>query len=126
MSQIKGKNTKPEEKVRKFLFSRGFRYRKNDRRLFGHPDIVLPKYKTVILINGCFWHAHENCPKFVFPKSNIEFWKNKFEQNKMRDRAQYAALKNSGYEVIVIWECELSVRNFENTMDNLIQRLTMM
>lgn len=126
MSQIKGKDTKPEEKVRKFLFSHGFRYRKNDKKLPGHPDIVLPKFKTVIFINGCFWHAHENCPKSVSPKSNIQFWENKFEQNKLRDRAQYVALKNAGYEVIVIWECELCVKNFENAMNDLIQKLTMM
>ena len=126
MSCIKGKNSKPEVLVRKYLFSKGFRYRVNYKKLIGHPDIVLPKYRTAIFINGCFWHAHENCHKFVFPKSNIEFWENKFEQNKLRDNAQYEKLKKSGYEVIVIWECELCVKNFENTMNDLIQKLTMM
>ena len=77
MSQIKGKNTKPEEIVRKYLFAQGFRYRKNDKRLPGSPDIVLPKYKTVIFVNGCFWHGHEGCKCFVWPKNNAEFWKKK-------------------------------------------------
>ena len=81
MSRIKSKNTKPEEIVRKFLFSKGFRYRKNDKSLFGHPDIVLPKYKTVIFVNGCFWHGHEDCKYFVWPKSNEEFWKKKIGSN---------------------------------------------
>ena len=81
MSQIKGKNTKPEELVRKYLFSQGFRYRKNDKRLPGSPDIVLPKYKTVIFINGCFWHGHRDCKYFVWPKSNGEFWRNKIYSN---------------------------------------------
>lgn len=125
MSRIKGKNTKPEEKVRKFLFSRGFRYRKNDKKLPGHPDIVLPKYKTVIFINGCFWHAHDDCSKFVFPKSNMAFWENKFEQNRKRDKEQYEHLKKIGYEVIIVWECELSKEKFEDTMDNIIQKLTL-
>ena len=81
MSRIKGKNTKPEEIVRKYLFSKGFRYRKNDKRLPGTPDIVLPKYKTVIFVNGCFWHGHEGCKYFVWPKNNADFWKKKLEDN---------------------------------------------
>ena len=80
MSRIHGKDTRPEEMVRKYLFSQGFRYRKNDARLPGKPDIVLPKYKTVIFVNGCFWHKHEGCKYFVWPKSNAEFWKSKSEQ----------------------------------------------
>jgi DNA mismatch endonuclease (patch repair protein) len=81
MSRIRGKDTKPEELVRKYLFSQGFRYRKNDVRLPGKPDIVLPKYKTVIFVNGCFWHAHEGCKYFVWPKNNAGFWKKKIESN---------------------------------------------
>ena len=85
MAAIKGKNTKPELLVRKFLFSRGFRYRLNHPRLPGHPDIVLRKYKTVIFVNGCFWHGHEGCKYFVWPKSNKEFWENKIKTNIGRD-----------------------------------------
>ena len=85
MSKIKGANTKPEEIVRKYLFSRGFRYRKNDRRLPGKPDIVLPKYHTCIFVNGCFWHKHEGCKYFVWPKSNEDFWKDKITKNKFTD-----------------------------------------
>lgn len=107
MSQIKGKNTKPEELVRKYLFSQGFRYRKNDKRLPGTPDIVLPKYKTAIFVNGCFWHGHEGCKYFVWPKSNEEFWKNKINTNIARDKKKTQALEELGWKVIVVWECEL-------------------
>ena len=107
MSCIKGKNTKPEELVRKYLFSQGFRYRKNDKRLPGHPDIVLPKYRTVIFVNGCFWHGHEGCKYFVWPQNNAEFWKNKINTNKERDRRKEDELKALGWKVIVVWECEL-------------------
>ena len=86
MSRIRSKNTKPEEMVRKYLFSQGFRYRKNDTRLPGKPDIVLPKYKTVIFVNGCFWHKHENCKYFVWPKTNEDFWRTKISANVSRDQ----------------------------------------
>lgn len=107
MSQIKGKDTKPEKIVRKYLFSQGFRYRKNDKRLPGTPDVVLPKYKTVIFVNGCFWHGHEGCKYFVWPKSNPEFWKEKIEANIVRDKQKSKLLKSRGWKVIIIWECEL-------------------
>ena len=107
MSQIRSKNTKPEEIVRKYLFSKGLRYRKNDKKLPGHPDVVLPKYKTVIFINGCFWHMHEGCPKFVLPKSNIDYWKPKLEKNKQHDIENKAYLETKGWRVLVVWECEL-------------------
>lgn len=107
MSQIKGKNTKPEEMVRKYLFAQGFRYRKNDKKLPGTPDIVLPKYKTVIFVNGCFWHGHAGCKYFVWPKSNPDFWKRKIETNISRDRKIIELLEERGWNVIVIWECEL-------------------
>lgn len=107
MSRIKCKDTKPEETVRKYLFSQGFRYRKNDKRLPGSPDIVLPKYKTVIFVNGCFWHKHEGCKYFVWPRNNADFWKKKIESNVMRDIQNYQQLKDLGWKVFVIWECEL-------------------
>ena len=107
MSRIKCKDTKPEETVRKYLFSQGFRYRKNDKRLPGSPDIVLPKYKTVIFVNGCFWLKHEGCKYFVWPRNNADFWKKKIESNVMRDIKNYQQLKDLGWKVFVIWECEL-------------------
>ena len=107
MSRIRGKDTKPEELVRKYLFSQGFRYRKNDARLPGKPDIVLPKYKTVVFVNGCFWHAHEGCKYFVWPKNNADFWKKKIESNVTRDIKKHQQLKDLGWKVLIIWECEL-------------------
>lgn len=119
MSQIKGKNTKPEEKVRKYLFSQGYRYRKNDPRLPGKPDIVLPKYKTAIFINGCFWHGHERCKYFVWPENNKEFWRKKIEENRSRDIKKSAELKALGWKVVTIWECELRKESFDSTMSSL-------
>lgn len=107
MSQIKNKNTKPEEVVRKYLFNRGLRYRKNDGRLPGHPDIVFPKYKTVVFVNGCFWHVHIGCKYFKWPQNNQEFWKNKLLQNRIRDEQKQCELQTMGWNVLVIWECEL-------------------
>ena len=107
MSRIKGKDTKPEEVVRKYLFSKGFRYRKNDKRLPGTPDIVLPQYKTVIFVNGCFWHGHKNCKYFVWPKTNTDFWKKKINANVQRDNIKIENLHNLGWKVIIVWECEL-------------------
>lgn len=107
MSRIKAKDTKPEEYVRKYLFSRGFRYRKNYKRLPGHPDIVLPKFKTVIFVNGCYWHMHENCRYFVMPKTNEDYWTLKLYRNKERDREIYYKLRKLGWKVIIVWECEL-------------------
>ena len=119
MSQIKGKNTKPEEIVRKYLFSHGFRYRKNDKRYPGKPDIVLPKYKTVIFVNGCFWHMHEGCKYFVWPKNNAEFWKEKIRQNADRDQRDYDQLRQLGWNVIVVWECELRPKGQSKALDNI-------
>ena len=121
MSQIKGKNTKPEELVRKYLFSQGFRYRKNDKRLPGSPDIVLPKYKTVIFVNGCFWHGHEGCKHFVWPKSNTDFWKNKIETNIARDKKKTNNLEELGWKVIVVWECELKPKIRNHTFTRIKQ-----
>lgn len=116
MSKIHGKDTKPEEKVRKHLFSQGFRYRKNDKKLPGKPDIVLPKYKTCIFVNGCFWHKHEGCKDFVWPKSNEAYWKAKINGNVERDHRQQQELESLGWNVIVVWECELKKDRFEETM----------
>lgn len=107
MSAIRSKNTKPEERVRKYLFAHGYRYRKNDPRLPGKPDIVLPKYKTVIFINGCFWHGHEGCKYFVWPKDNSVFWRQKIESNIQRDNHNCKLLSDQGWNIIVLWECEL-------------------
>ena len=123
MSRVKGKDTKPEEIVRKYLFSQGFRYRKNDKRLPGKPDIVLPKYKTVIFVNGCFWHKHEVCKYFVWPKSNSEFWKEKIESNIVRDKKQYEELKNAGWHVIIVWECELKKKQRMDTLERLVTEI---
>ena len=119
MSRIRSKNTKPEELVRKFLFSQGFRYRKNDARLPGKPDIVLPKYKTVIFVNGCFWHGHEGCRYFVWPKNNAEFWEEKITGNIQRDKHNHQLLANQGWRVIEIWECQLKRSVADNTLQNL-------
>ncbi|MBO4975184.1 MAG: DNA mismatch endonuclease Vsr [Bacteroides sp.] len=107
MSKIGGKNTKPEILVRKFIFSKGFRYRINVKTLPGKPDIVLPKYKTVIFVNGCFWHGH-NCKKGKLPSSNIDFWKKKISNNKSRDDKNSDLLIKLGWKVIIIWQCEIS------------------
>jgi len=107
MSRIKGTNTKPEMLVRKFLFSKGFRYRINDKKLPGKPDIVLPKYKTVIFVNGCFWHGHENCKYFKLPKTRTEWWKGKIEKTKINDLLNHMQLIEMGYKVLIVWECDI-------------------
>lgn len=124
MSRIKGKNTKPEEIVRKYLFSKGFRYRKNDKRLPGTPDIVLPKYKTVIFVNGCFWHGHKDCQYFVVPKTNTGFWLNKINTNIERDKRKQEELKELEWNVIVVWECELKPKVLESALESLKEKLT--
>ena len=107
MSAVKGKDTKPEMIVRKYLFSKGLRFRLHVRSLPGNPDIVLPKYKTVVFINGCFWHGHEGCKYYRLPKSNVEFWESKITNNKNRDVLNEIKLKELGWRVIRIWECEI-------------------
>ena len=107
MSKISSKDTKPETLVRKFLFSKGFRYRINVKTLPGKPDIVLPKYKTIIFVNGCFWHGH-NCKKGKLPSSNTDFWKEKISNNKSRDAKNSDLLVKLGWKVIIIWQCEIS------------------
>ena len=123
MSRIKGRDTKPEDYVRKSLFAHGYRYRKNDKRLPGTPDIVLPKYKTVIFVNGCFWHKHEGCRYFVWPKNNADFWREKINKNVQRDRLVSDSLEKSGWRVVVIWECELRPKMREQTIEKLVLEL---
>lgn len=118
MSQIKGKNTKPEMLVRKFLHANGFRYKLHDKKLPGKPDIVLPKYKTIIEVQGCFWHGHENCKYFILPKSNTEFWKNKIHETLERDKRNHSELIKLGWNVIIIWECQLKSNNVLKTLNS--------
>lgn len=124
MSRIRNKNTKPEILVRKYLFSKGFRYRINDKRLTGKPDIVLPKYKTVIFVNGCFWHGHDNCRYFTIPKTRTEWWLEKINRNKLKDIENTNKLESSGWKVITIFECELTANNRSNTLEELLALLT--
>lgn len=122
MSRIRSTNTKPEEIVRKYLFSHGFRYRKNDKRYPGKPDIVLPKYRTIIFVNGCFWHMH-GCSRSRLPRSNQEYWKPKIERNIQRDAENQQKLEADGWKVIVVWECELKKRMAEERLSRLCSEI---
>jgi DNA mismatch endonuclease (patch repair protein) len=123
MSQIKGKNTKPEMLVRKFLFSKGFRFRLHVKNLPGKPDIVLPKYKTIIFINGCFWHGHEKCKYFVIPKTRTEWWLNKINGNKQKDDENFLQLSQMGWKIVTIFECELKSDKQLETLNKLVNEL---
>lgn len=112
MSRIKSKDTKPEMLVRSALHRAGYRFRLHVKELPGKPDIVLPKYKTVIFVHGCFWHRHKRCSGATMPSTNQDFWKEKFRQNVKRDKKEQSALKRLGWKVIVIWECELKEVSF--------------
>ena len=122
MSHIRSTNSKPEEIVRKYLFAEGFRYRKNVKKLPGCPDIVLPKYKTVIFVNGCFWHKHD-CPRFVWPSSNQDYWRPKILRNIERDNQSRKELETLGWKVITVWECELKKNVLNETLGKLIAAL---
>ena len=123
MSKISGKETKPEIQVRKFLFANGFRYRKNDKRYPGKPDIVLPKYKTAIFIHGCFWHGHD-CPAGKLPETRKDFWENKINGNVERDKRNKEELEKLGWRVITIWQCELKNKGIrEKTLNELLNTL---
>jgi len=124
MRQIKGKNTKPEMVVRKFLFSKGFRYRLHAKNLPGKPDIVLPKYKTIIFVHGCFWHGHEGCKYYVVPKTRTEWWLNKINTNKRNDEKAKALLKKAGWKILIIWECELKPAAIDYTLQKLIAKIS--
>ena len=119
MSRIRSKDTTPEKAVRNELWRRGYRYRLNDRRLPGTPDLVLPKYRAVIFINGCFWHGHKGCSKYVVPKSNVDFWKAKVAKNIERDLLSAQRLDILAWTVITVWECELTKKNLEGTINRI-------
>ena len=122
MSRIRSTNSKPEEVVRKYLFSQGFRYRKNDKRYPGKPDIVLPKYKTVIFVHGCFWHMHD-CGRFVWPSSNVEYWEKKIYRNVDRDKEHTEKLQADGWKVLTVWECELKKKVCEQRLSALVEEI---
>lgn len=124
MSRIKGKDTKIEVEVRKYLFSKGYRFRKNDKRYPGKPDIILPKYHVAIFVHGCFWHRHEGCKDATTPKTRTEFWLEKFDKNVKNDQIKQEKLRELGWKVIVIWECELK-KDFIKTMEWLEQEIKM-
>ena len=123
MSRIKGKNTKPEILVRKYLFSQGLRYRLYSKKLPGRPDIVLQKYHTVIFIHGCFWHGHEGCRYFVVPKTRTEWWLNKINTNRENDRKNCELLKEMKWNVITVWECSLKKKKQESTLNNILNMI---
>lgn len=120
MSRIKAKDTKPELLVRKYLFSKGFRYRVNVKDLPGKPDIVLPKYKTVIFIHGCFWHGHEGCRYFVIPKTRTAWWTEKIRKNRERDQQEHEALRKAGWNIMTVWECQLKPRQQQETLESIV------
>lgn len=124
MSRIRSKDTKPEIIVRSYLFSKGLRFRKNDKRYPGSPDLVLPKYKTIVFVHGCFWHLHEGCKYAVMPKSNVEFWENKLYGNRERDERNQKELEEMGWNVITVWECQLKKGECERTLEELYSQIT--
>ena len=123
MSRIKGKDTKPEMLVRKFLYANGYRYKLHDKKLPGKPDIVLPKYNTVIFVQGCYWHGHKNCKYFVVPKTRTKWWTDKITGNKANDEKAVKALKKDGWKVIEIWECKLKPAKVEVALLSLLKKL---
>lgn len=123
MSRIKGKNTKPEILVRKFFHSQGLRFKLHDKSLVGRPDIVLPKFKTVVFIHGCFWHGHKNCKYFVVPKTRTKWWKGKIETNATNDTKYARELKKQGWKVITVWECKLKSRQRNSFLQNIVNKI---
>jgi len=119
MSGIRGKNTRPEIAVRRYLHAHGFRFRLHRKDLPGKPDVVLPKYRTAIFVHGCYWHRHDGCKYATTPSSNREFWQRKFRENVERDRRDQARLADAGWNVLVIWECQID----ENHMDELERKI---
>lgn len=123
MSKIRSKNTKPELMVRKYLFSKGFRYRIHSKNLPGNPDIVLKKYRTVIFIHGCFWHGHNGCKYYVIPKTRTDWWLNKINSNKKRDKKNSELLIKQGWQVITIFECQLKKPIINKTLENAVNQI---
>lgn len=123
MSQIKGKNTKPEMVVRKFIHANGFRYSLHKKDLPGKPDIVLPRYNTVIFVHGCFWHGHEGCKYFVIPKTRTEWWLDKIQKNIDNDCKSLSLINKNGWKTIIIWGCELKPKKKVQTLNNLLKKL---
>ena len=123
MSRIRGKNTKPELQVRKYLHAHGFRYKLYDKTLPGKPDIVLPKYKTAIFIHGCFWHGHKGCKYFVVPKTRTEWWLNKINSNIANDTKAVKALRKEGWKIINLWECDLRFPKLERALSSLPKKI---
>lgn len=123
MSRVKGKDTKPEMLVRKYLFAHGLRFRLHAEDLPGKPDIVLPKYRTVIFVNGCFWHGHKGCRYFVLPATRTEWWLQKIKRTQVRDQLANIALNISGWRVITVWDCELKTRRREDSLTELHRQI---
>ena len=123
MAAISSSNTKPELLLRKSLWRLGFRYRVNDKRLPGKPDIVLPMYRTVIFVHGCFWHGHKGCPNYTTPKTNTDFWTAKIARNQERDQESWRLLEAKGWAVIIVWECELKRNRFPETIESVATQI---
>lgn len=123
MSQIHSASTKPELKLRHALWHLGFRYRVNDKRLPGKPDIVLPKYRTVIFVHGCFWHGHKDCPNYTVPKTHTDFWTAKIARNQERDQDTWRQLEAKGWAVIIVWECELKRNRLSETIESVTTQI---
>jgi len=125
MSRVRQEDTGPEMLVRRFLFRQGFRYRKNDRRYPGSPDIVLPKYRTVVFVHGCFWHGHPGCRAARLPRTRHEFWAKKISDNRARDARNIHLLEQDGWKVVVVWECELkSQEKRKRRLEALVHEIT--
>ncbi len=123
MSRIRSTHTKPEMLVRKFLHAHGYRYTLHNKKLPGKPDIVLPKYKTIVFIHGCFWHGHDNCKYYVVPKTRTDWWLNKINTNKANDEKALKALKKEGWKIITIWECDLKPAKIDKTLASLLKKM---
>jgi DNA mismatch endonuclease (patch repair protein) len=123
MSRIRSKDTKLEMLVRKYLFSRGLRFYKNDKRYPGHPDIVLPKYNTIVFINGCFWHCHEGCKGFKTPEANPKYWIPKLARTRERDAANIQSLQSSGWNIVIVWECEIKKAVRQKRLERLYEQI---
>lgn len=123
MSRIRGTDTKPEMLVRKYLHSKGLRYSLHNKKLPGKPDLTLTKYKTVVFINGCFWHGHKNCKYFKLPKTRTDWWRKKIQQTRKRDDTNTIVLKSYGWKVLIIWECELKPEKRTQSLENLFNEI---